>query len=94
MDEATQTLCRCLRQHLMLAAGEEVDLSADLVSLGLDSMTAIALVLDLEQAFAVRFPNGMLEPRTFRTGQTLLAAIRELGAAGAGRSSSASAQGR
>lgn len=78
MDDVTQTLHRCLRQHLRLAPGRELDLSADLVSQGLDSMSAIALLLELEQAFAITFPKAMLDPRTFRTGDTLLAAVREL----------------
>ena len=68
MDEPTRMLQRCLRQHLPKSLGKEIDMSTELVLLGLDSMSAISLLLDLEDAFKI----------TFRTGDTLLAAVRRL----------------
>ena len=53
-------------------------MSTELVRLGLDSMSAISLLLDLEDAFKITFPRSMLDPKTFRTGDTLLAALRQL----------------
>ena len=53
-------------------------MSTELVRLGLDSMSAISLLLDLEDAFKITFPRDMLDPKIFRTGDTLLAAVRRL----------------
>lgn len=78
MDDHIQTLQRCLRQHLPASRGRDIDLSTELVLLGLDSMSAISLLLDVEDAFRVKFPRSMLDPKVFRTGETLLAAIRQL----------------
>lgn len=78
MDELTRTLHRCLRQHLPAVPEGEIDLTLELFLLGLDSMSAIALLLEVEEAFGVTFPTGMLDPKVFRTGDTLLAAVREL----------------
>ena len=78
MDELTRTLQRCLRQHLPLSPDEEIDMSIELFLLGLDSMSAIALLLDVEEAFSVTFPREMLDPKIFRTGDTLLATVRQL----------------
>jgi acyl carrier protein len=81
MDELNRTLQGCLRRHLPLAPEDDLDMSEELLLLGLDSMGAIALLLDVEEAFAVEFPREMLDPKTFRTGETLLAAVREMVAA-------------
>lgn len=78
MDELTRTLHRCLRQHLPAVPEGEIDMTIELFLLGLDSMSAIALLLEVEEAFAITFPTVMLDPKVFRTGETLLAAVREL----------------
>ncbi len=78
MDEIALTLERCLRRHLPLAPDDELDLSEELLLLGLDSMGAIALLLDLEEAFAIEFPREMLDPQIFHSGATLLEAVRGL----------------
>ncbi|MDZ4863001.1 MAG: phosphopantetheine-binding protein [Gemmatimonadota bacterium] len=84
MDELTRTLQRCLRQHLPTAPEGEIDVTIELFLLGLDSMSAIALLLEVEEAFAITFPTGLLDPKVFRTGETLLAAVRELVASRSG----------
>lgn len=79
MDDLTRTLQGCLRQRLpLLPPDGEIDMSAELLAAGLDSMSAISLLLDLERAFSVAFPDTMLNPETFRTGESLRAAIRQL----------------
>ena len=80
MDEISLTVQRCLRRHLGLeSTNEAIDMNEELVRLGLDSMSAIALLVDLEQACAITFPDDWLQPQTFKTGQLLLTAVRDLG---------------
>jgi acyl carrier protein len=68
-----------LRKHLrMLARDAELAEDADLSELGLDSMSAINLMLDLEQTFGVSFPDAMLDQETFRSPRTLTGAIETL----------------
>ena len=78
MDDLTRKLQRCLRQHLMLPPDEGIDMSVELRYLGLDSMSAVPMLLDLEQTFSISFPDSLISRGTFRTGATLLVAIREL----------------
>ena len=81
-EELEPALVRCLRAHLpLLGKDDHVNLAADLFELGLDSMSAIALLLSLEDAFGITFPDELLNPSVFGTGQTLLSAIRDLIAA-------------
>jgi phosphohistidine swiveling domain-containing protein/acyl carrier protein len=83
MDEDARTLGRCLRQNLPLIPPEgDIDLSVELFEFGLDSMSAIFLLLDVEEAFSIHFPEEMLDPKTFLTGESLLAAIHDLRARG------------
>jgi acyl carrier protein len=84
MDELTRALQRCLRQHLPALPDGEIDMTIELFLLGLDSMSAIALLLEVEEAFSITFPTGMLDPKVFRTGESLLAAVRELVASRSG----------
>jgi len=79
MDEISRTVQRCLRRHLGLeSTNEEIDMKEELVRLGLDSMSAISLLVEIEQTFSITFPEDWLQPQTFRTGELLLAAVREL----------------
>ena len=36
------------------------------------------MLLDLEQTFSIAFPDSLISRGTFRTGDTLLAAVRQL----------------
>ena len=82
-SELENRLASVLRQHLTrVADGEEIPLEEELAALGLDSMNAINLMLDLEGEFGVTFPDSMLDAETFRSGQTLAGAIRQLLAQG------------
>ena len=68
-----------LRTRLRLPQRQQ-DLIAEssLEALGLDSMTAIELLLDLEQTFGVILPDALLTAETFRTPATLELAVRSL----------------
>ncbi|MGH7984582.1 MAG: phosphopantetheine-binding protein [Candidatus Udaeobacter sp.] len=50
----------------------------DLAQLGLDSMTAVAVLLDMEKTFGIRFPDDMLVEGTFRTAGRLKEAVQKL----------------
>ena len=51
---------------------------APLADLGLDSMRSINLLLELESAFGVTFPDELLSPATFRTAAAVQSAIARL----------------
>jgi len=56
---------QCLRRHLRVVKPVSVNYAVELVYLGLDSMTAVALLLDMEKMFDIRFPDDMLVQDTF-----------------------------
>lgn len=71
-----------VRRHLRyLPETEGLDPSAELERLGLDSQSAISLLLELEQAFSIVFPDEMLTAATFRSSASLEEAVRSLLAA-------------
>lgn len=83
MDEIENKLEHCLRVHLRRLGPEQaIDPAADLMQLGLDSMSSIDLLMDMEKTFGVTFPDTMLSRETFQNTATLGAAIRQLRAAG------------
>lgn len=51
---------------------------SNLYDLGLDSTAAISLMLSIEEAFAVTFPDALLDDATFRTPASLTAAVNTL----------------
>jgi acyl carrier protein len=68
-----------LRRHLRyLADGAPLPAGASLRDLGLDSMAAVGLLLDLEDAFGMELPDASLTAGTFATAGTLWAAVRLL----------------
>ncbi len=81
MDQMTAKLCSILREHLkFVSADRELQMTDELAELGLDSMGAVGLLLDLEGAFSITFPDPMLVPETFQTVGTLRDAIKSLSA--------------
>ena len=50
----------------------------DLKKLGLDSMSAVNLLFDLEEHFNVTFPEHMLNERTFQNARSLEQALHAL----------------
>lgn len=69
---------QCLRRHLRLLKSNSIDYRMDLAQLGLDSMTAVSLLMDLEKTFAIRFPDEMIAEETFRTAGALQRAVQLL----------------
>jgi acyl carrier protein len=78
MDDITTRFEQCLRRHLRLLKSVSIDYSVELVQLGLDSMTAVALLLEMEKTFAIRFPDDMIGEHTFRTAGALKDAVNLL----------------
>ena len=60
MDDITIQFEEALRRHLRSAKPDAINYDAELVQLGLDSMTAVAVLLDMEKTFNIRFPDEML----------------------------------
>jgi acyl carrier protein len=78
MDDITAQFEEVLLRHLRLVKQDYVNYDAELAQLGLDSMTAVAVLLDMEKTFGIRFPDEMLVEGTFRTAGKLKEAIQLL----------------
>lgn len=76
MPKTTDRYEEVLRRHLKyLAEDAPLRPDADLKSLGLDSMAAVDLLFDLEDAFDVVLPDEHLVEQTFATPRALREAI-------------------
>jgi acyl carrier protein len=80
MDEALERrLESVLRMHLPKAPENgPLPMDVPLVELGLDSLRAVSLVLDLEETFGVEFPDQVLSEATFETGASIGEALHVL----------------
>jgi acyl carrier protein len=78
MDDITPEFEQCLRRHLRLVKPDSINYDMELAQLGLDSMTAVAVLLDMEKTFGIRFPDDMLVEGTFRTAGKLKTAVELL----------------
>jgi acyl carrier protein len=78
MHDITMRFEQCLRRHLRLVKPDSIDYAVALAQLGLDSMTAVALLLDIEKTFDIRFPDDMIAEDTFRTAGGLKKAVQQL----------------
>ena len=78
MDDITAQFEEALRRHLRSAKASEINYDTELVQLGLDSMTAVAVLLDMEKTFGIRFPDDMLVEGTFKTAGKLKEAVQLL----------------
>ena len=59
MSDITAELLSMLRRHLQfLGDADELALQSELSELGLDSMGAIGLLIELETSFAITFPDS------------------------------------
>jgi acyl carrier protein len=76
MDAQLETI---LRRYLVLVPeGQDVPLETELPALGLDSMSALTLLLELEEIFDISFPDSLLHATTFRSAKSLENAIQML----------------
>jgi acyl carrier protein len=82
--ELTDEIRRVLREHARLPvdAGTIPD-DGDLFAAGMTSHASVNLMLALEDAFDVEFPDRMLTRGVFESVSSIAAAIDELGAAAA-----------
>jgi acyl carrier protein len=68
-----------LRRYLVLVPdGQDVPFETELPALGLDSMSALTLLLELEEIFDISFPDSLLNATTFRSAKNLEDVIRML----------------
>jgi len=78
-DDISRKLEAVLRPHLrFLDPGATIAPDEPLGDLGLDSMAAINLLLDLETTFGVQIPDDLLSAETFETLASLEATFRPL----------------
>ncbi len=78
-DELTGRLVEVLRRHLRGAStGRPLAMETSLVDLGLDSLSAMNVLLDLEDCLGVRIPESMVNAGTFSTVATLREAVGSL----------------
>ena len=78
MDDITTQFEEALRRHLRSANLNAINYDIELVQLVLDSMTAIAVLLEMEKTFNIRFPDEMLVEGTFGTAGKLKEAVQML----------------
>jgi acyl carrier protein len=79
--DVSGTLIELLACHLP-GLPAEVDWTAvALPDVGLDSMSAIELVIDIEDRFGAEFPEHRLVRETFATFPALVAVVQEMAAA-------------
>ena len=77
--DITPKLQEILRPKLrFLTPGGAVPMDEDLGKLGLDSMTSIDLLMEIEQEFGVQIPDQFMTEETFATGNHLLAVMEKL----------------
>lgn len=78
-DHVAVRVLSLVRKHLRFLPEEEgLSPDSELERLGLDSQSAISLLLDLETEFGVLFPDELLTVAIFRTPGTLERAVRQL----------------
>lgn len=79
MEDWPQEFESAVRAHLPgLEPGEPLDGEVQLVQYGLDSMGTVTLLVDLESALDVQFPDEALVPETFETASLLWQQTRRL----------------
>jgi acyl carrier protein len=72
-------LVKIVRSHLKyLAPTEPLGEDASLKNLGLDSMAAVTLLVDIEDEFDVALPDSEIIPATFETVASLWAAVQRV----------------
>jgi acyl carrier protein len=77
--EPNERFLTVLRAHLTeLDDREPIPLDQPLLELGLDSLGAVDLLLDLEQTFSVVFPDELLTRETFRDTRALGRALAQV----------------
>ncbi|MEM7626099.1 MAG: phosphopantetheine-binding protein [Planctomycetota bacterium] len=69
-------LQKILRRHILNSKAQDDSLMAhNLNEMGLDSISAIDLLLEIESEFGITIPDDKLTEETFKTGNSLAATI-------------------
>jgi acyl carrier protein len=74
----SDTLREVLTRHLRRVPADVDWATVSLPDLGLDSMLAIELVIDIEEAFGTQFPEELLVRETFGTFGSLETVVRSM----------------
>ena len=78
-EQVSEKIQAVLRPHLrFLPKNQPIPVNEGLGKLGLDSMAAINLLFDMEQAFDIKIPDELLTSETFETAAALEKTIRPL----------------
>jgi acyl carrier protein len=72
----------CMRAALPFLGSGEIPMDDGLIEQGLDSVTAVDLLLEIEREFAVVFPDELICAETFASGSSLGRVIEQLQARG------------
>ena len=73
MDDLGRAVTELVRRRVA-----ESDGAPETGGLALKSLELVALIVELEEAFSVRFPADLLTPETFRDEQAVVDAVRGL----------------
>ena len=75
-----QAIRKVLGEHAKLSVdATELELTADLYELGLTSHASVNVMLALEDAFDIEFPDELLRKSTFASVGSIRSALTELG---------------
>lgn len=74
-DRSVRDIVRELVEEQLNFGGRELNADDDLWNLGMTSLTCMGLMLNLEDALDVELPEEMLQHGTFRSVNTIVAAI-------------------
>jgi acyl carrier protein len=81
-----ETVREIVARHARLGLPvEQLSDDGDLYNAGLTSLATVGLMLALEDAFDIEFPDAMLSRRTFGSIASLAAAVEQLSGAQAAR---------
>jgi acyl carrier protein len=76
---SVKTIREILQQHGRLPVGvDTLGDDSDLYNAGLTSLATVGLMLALEDAFEIEFPETMLSRKTFESIQAISDAVEEL----------------
>ena len=79
MNEIITRLKPLILEHLKLVeTTEQIGDTDDLTTLGMDSMAATNMMIDIEDEFDIHFLDEMLTPETFKSAESLSLAIDSL----------------
>lgn len=73
-----QKIAELIAAYSGLSPGTPISVDTDLFQAGMESFAAVQLMMAIEEAFAVQFPDAMMNRATFRTPGAIAAAVARL----------------